>query len=601
MSTQLYQHLELGSNDPKASQPLCVKVRLMPHQLTAIAKMIVMERTNSYRLLDRKVTIEEATKGFLADPPGTGKTLTMLGLIASNSPDNIRQAQSKAILRDDQNQACLIRRDHHYTQEALFLNTLIIVSHGPVFQQWSTAIQQQTFLTFLPIENSSQFNSLPSNPSEAFSHFKSFGIVLVSGTYFERLYHRYGPVFNAWNRAVIDDATSICLSGRMSMINSKFTWFISDIPSRLPWSTTSGYIRDSFRPGQKNCIDYLTVKNDPAYIKSTISPQPRRDLKYLCRDSYNLNKLSQIANHQIINLLNADDIDSALKCLKGNEGDDLISLVTKDIQRSIDKKIFEIQVMRHQISGDDARRSTHLSILDQELKNLNHKYNQTIDRIKNLDEKDCIICYETLQDPVALSCSHVFCGKCIMRWVKEQVNPYRSVSTCPVCKCDIDIKTSIRVHETNEHLRPTMLKADKVIRLIMAKPLGKFIIFSDHVASFNQLENALISAGIESQQLKGPPAVQAKVLNDFKQFAHDGGFSRSKLRVVMLSSQYNGAGIDMHFATDVIMYQKAAPDVTLQIGARADRIGRTNALTVHHLFHSNELGRNDTDYEIAKC
>lgn len=39
----------------------------------------------------------------------------------------------------------------------------------------------------------------------------------------------------------------------------------------------------------------------------------------------------------------------------------------------------------------------------------------------------CIICYETQEDPVALRCGHIFCYKCIKRWISDH-------STCPLCR-----------------------------------------------------------------------------------------------------------------------------------------------------------------------
>lgn len=39
----------------------------------------------------------------------------------------------------------------------------------------------------------------------------------------------------------------------------------------------------------------------------------------------------------------------------------------------------------------------------------------------------CIICYEEQEDPVALRCGHIFCYKCIKRWISDH-------STCPLCR-----------------------------------------------------------------------------------------------------------------------------------------------------------------------
>lgn len=46
----------------------------------------------------------------------------------------------------------------------------------------------------------------------------------------------------------------------------------------------------------------------------------------------------------------------------------------------------------------------------------------------------CIICYEEQEDPVALRCGHIFCYKCIKRWISDH-------STCPLCRTQfVDFK-----------------------------------------------------------------------------------------------------------------------------------------------------------------
>lgn len=54
--------------------------------------------------------------------------------------------------------------------------------------------------------------------------------------------------------------------------------------------------------------------------------------------------------------------------------------------------------------------------------------------LRNVDPKivvdECVFCYSTPVEPVALRCGHIFCYECITRWIRDY-------PTCPVCRAQI--------------------------------------------------------------------------------------------------------------------------------------------------------------------
>ena len=52
--------------------------------------------------------------------------------------------------------------------------------------------------------------------------------------------------------------------------------------------------------------------------------------------------------------------------------------------------------------------------------------NRRVD-ISTLEDKTCLICQDTMTDPIQLSCGHAFCEECIFKWLVQ--NP-----TCPLCR-----------------------------------------------------------------------------------------------------------------------------------------------------------------------
>jgi len=50
---------------------------------------------------------------------------------------------------------------------------------------------------------------------------------------------------------------------------------------------------------------------------------------------------------------------------------------------------------------------------------------------------DCSICYEMMQSPVKLSCSHMFCEECVMEWFDRE-------RSCPLCRANMVSPTGSR-------------------------------------------------------------------------------------------------------------------------------------------------------------
>ena len=54
--------------------------------------------------------------------------------------------------------------------------------------------------------------------------------------------------------------------------------------------------------------------------------------------------------------------------------------------------------------------------------------------------------------------------------------------------------------------------------------------------------------------------------------------------MIFLNSRFNGAGINLQEASDIILYHEMDSSTQQQIIGRANRIGRTKQLNVHHIL-----------------
>lgn len=53
---------------------------------------------------------------------------------------------------------------------------------------------------------------------------------------------------------------------------------------------------------------------------------------------------------------------------------------------------------------------------------------------------DCVICQDYPEEPVQLRCGHIFCYRCIYRWLQDH-------DTCPICRCRIAEPKTIEISD----------------------------------------------------------------------------------------------------------------------------------------------------------
>ena len=61
-------------------------------------------------------------------------------------------------------------------------------------------------------------------------------------------------------------------------------------------------------------------------------------------------------------------------------------------------------------------------------------------------------------------------------------------------------------------------------------------------------------------------------------------FKNGDIQVIFLNSKFNAAGINLQESTDIILYHTMDLSTQQQIIGRANRIGRTKPLNVHHIL-----------------
>ena len=606
----VYSNLELTDVDLRASQPDKILTKLKPHQLTSLYKATMMENSGeiTYKIKNfhmyshlfydnsniissdneiTEITIK-TNLGILGDKVGYGKTLLALSLIASNNLDNIhinpmyvKNFASPSIynyLNISVSNNLIQRRSN------IINTTLVIVPRGPVYVQWEKTIVDNTKLKMLSITNYGFIkNSLPkfngNNQNEIMDFFESYDLILIKNTTLKVLIDNYysGCLFmKNWKRIMVDEAHDIINKIPYHM-NYYYLWLITGTYNDLFTKTGySHYISGIKELMNRNSIASIIVKNSNDFIKNSFDIPEPNEKYYLCKLPTNYHIAKRFINSSVLEKINANDFAGAIRELGGkNETEDnIIELVSKDLKRGLFNLQMELSFIQSQDINEEEK-ELKINNIKIKIEVQENKIKELTDRIKDFKENSCAICMDTLQDPVLLECTHLFCGGCIFSWLNRNNN------NCPNCRKSIgDMnKLTAIVKKTNNKKDEIYSKEDTLLKIIENNPDGKFLVFTQIDNGFEVFKTKLRTNNISFELLKGNTTHMLNVLERFK---------NGITKIILLNTQYAGSGIEINYATDVIIFHSMGLDKQQAIG-RAQRVGRTSKLNIHNLCYEDEM------------
>jgi len=614
---ELYD-FELDDNSIRAQQPRQITTILKPHQLACVNKAIKMEVNGTikykisqnnplninYRnveILSTDNIIEISTNvGIIGDIVGYGKTLTALSIVAQNkvSDIHINNIKTTSIYNSRVYTYFTSKTiNNNVINESDFIqSTLIIVPRGPVYIQWIKTLENNTTLKFIALDNIIQIRKhLPpytTKKEDVINFFNSYDIVLIKNTTLELLKNYYDTsecnekfILNKWKRVMIDEAHDII--NKIQSIHYSYLWLISATYTSL-MHKSSGYsnmllypIKDFLR--EEN-INLMLLKCKKDFVRKSFSIPPLVEKYYLCKLSRKLNIIKNYINLSILEKINANDISGAVKELGGKNDSEqgLVDSVCADIRRDLNNKIKEREyIMDLDIPVDN--KAARIKNITNEIDNITNKLADLTERITELSTKSCSICLDNISDPIVLECTHVYCGKCLMSLLNAN---FRNEDKCPECRAHINADKLIAIvsedkvnKNENTIIKEFYNKQEMLINIIKSKPDGKFLVFSRVDNGFSSIIDNLNKNNISYAELKGHTGHMMNVLESFKS---------GKLKVILLNTYYAGSGIDINYATDVVIFHSMGIDKQQAVG-RAQRVGRNETLIVHNLCYDHEI------------
>ena len=623
-NNDLTYDIEIDSNSLRCGQPIRIKKLLKPHQLACLYKAIYMENVGSItyknnsqnrdvNLRNIPNTIKISTNiGIIGDIVGYGKTLTALSIIAHNPLDKIH-INTTRIHSFHSSKAynyftAVSENLNLHNSDNMISSTLIIVPRGPVYVQWEKTLKESTDLKYIAIDDLNYIKkNLPifknNNERAIIDYFNQFDVVLIKNTTLDRLLNYYNtPVSNIrhfiynWKRIMIDECHDII--NKIEIFNYLFIWLISgtyfNMCNKISSTSYSQYynIKDILR---EDYINYVLVKCNKEFVKESFKIPPIIEHYHLCKMSKYLRVIKKYINSSILDKINANDISGAIKDLGGkNETEEgIATLICADMNKNLSNK----QKEREYTLGLDILeevKANRIKTIDNEIVIIEGKIKDLTERITEINTKICSICLDNVTHPIILECTHIFCGSCLFNFLNSHTYNSTNIKKCPDCRAEIkstenltaivttkdDNANNIVISEdnTNKIGKGILNKEDTLLEILKNKPDGKFIVFS-RVDVFTKIIKLLVSNNITFAELKGNTSHMMNVLKDFK---------NGLINVILLTTQYAGYGIDINYATDVIIFHSMAVDKQQAIG-RAQRVGRTNNLIVHNLCFEHEL------------
>jgi hypothetical protein len=627
------------------------KIRLRPHQLTALARCLDLER-GEQRLHDRaafphlpddmhrKRARMTSRLGVLADRVGSGKSYVMLALVNANPYNDDDAHCVETITSAAAGLISYTTRD----DRTVIPTTVIVIPHN-LSSQWDGYLDawfgtDRTTTGVRLVRKQRDLDALVAMNRDEFRELK---VVVVTATFYRKITDLYASV-RVW-RLVLDECDSINLVGASHVrLDASFLWCVTASYGNLLYP--SGFIRvqqqqtirrddgvSYMRPPTYNRMaDGITHRNNPiksyfdglryliprpalksiivrntdAFVASSIELPAMRIQEFLCRTPASIRMLHGVVGRSIMDRLNAGDEAGALELLNpANKGslDNVVTALVERWQREAGNLRKRLELVGAMEFETEAERDAERDGVQKQLDDVDRRIDQV--RLRVSAEADvCAICFDGIkQQTVARCCSNSFCFGCVARWLAT------GRAACPMCRSVMTMESLLVV--TKEAAQTVQLGpatgAEGPPKVTVATATGPDKQLSktenlevllrglDAGAAKVLIFSAHDSFGPLRDVLRRLGLKSATLTGNGTQIASTvrrfkaPQTTADSLSVLMLDANSFGAGLNLENATDVILFHKMDSEMERQVIGRAQRYGRTTPLTVTYLLHDNEM------------
>ena len=542
----------LNKKSPRAIQlQKDTKIKLMPHQLASIYKMIQIENNRTYVHNNFQYDLNY---GFLANEVGSGKSYIVLELCNYNLTNN---SIYNNFYLNKHNICC-----GYYKQikDYVYLNINVILVPHTLFHQWKDYIKNYN-CNALFIGTNKQLNEFDNYCNDINNYGLQYlfneeyvnnvvlpNIVIVKTTLFDMFQFVLNKNNIVINRLFIDEF--LALKNIKLDINYNFTWIISNL-----------YF---------NIYNHFYLDNN--FIKN-----------FSCIPDKVFNKIIVIVSIKFINMsLNLPKINYNKSYYRVSSFHDILNGLSTSITRALETDSFNHIKTILNINQDNSLTIVQSIILQWEdelnkygtnsLPDIRQrvKITQKIEDFKNkIKEYECVICYTTKEDYIITTCcKSICCSQCIIHWIK--VNKY----TCVICRTSLE--NTFNSYRSIENFPIGQVNAviDVITNILINNNNAKIVVCSNYEESHHKIINYCKENIISFAVLNGNEFVIKNIIIKF---------NTGIIKILFLTAN-NGVGTNLEYATDIILFDMIQKSKQNQLIGRCQRPGRTTNLNVHMII-----------------
>lgn len=552
----------LTKNSPRSEQlQKNCSIRLMPHQLATVHKMLDLEQ-NRERSYDGRTFV--INYGILGNDVGSGKSYVVLDLccadiklqgICSATPINSAVPHLGSAKRID--------------ALTFFPANVIVVPHA-IFHQWRAYVVNYN-PEIIIVANVRDIALLEASLERVFSHTlgdlfsetpvqRKFDLrdnvssgdlrsctLLVKNTVYSQVYDLFVKHSLYVKRLFFDEY--VVIRDVSKYILADFTWLISSSYRSRRSNSVSPIIRD-FCAGLPlsvyNSI-VITVAHTFVNMSFNVPPVITHDHQYRVSSYYNI--FSGISS-SVKRAMDADSLKHL--CASLNISVESTQFLLETVLKKWNDELVSVK-------GDDVYSDSLRLRLRQ--------------RIEGLRERakayECVICYYTRESHVITACCfHVCCTDCILSWIREDK------SSCPMCRKSLE--ATFELYRGVEFVPVGQINAviSVLQQIVFNKNKPRVVICAYYDESHSPLIDFCVANAINYAVLAGNEYVIRNII---------GKFSRGEISVILLTYSYSGVGTNLEMATDLILVDTEDKQKYNQLVGRSQRPGRVESLNVHRI------------------